>query len=116
MNDRPTADEIENVVDESAHDGWRTVNWEESNGADQPARITLELEYVPPEDRLGHPQRQIKDAIDHIGDDEGAPIDEVILYVADKHDTPSDTVSKEIENLRTRGEIYEPRQGTLRTT
>lgn len=49
------------------------------------------------------------------GNDEGAPVEEVLTHADAIGFTPS-KAEKEIENLRRKGELYEPIQGHLRTT
>ncbi|MFC7071061.1 LAGLIDADG family homing endonuclease [Halobaculum lipolyticum] len=61
----------------------------------------------------------IKDLIQTIAqeydDEPGAPVD-AILERADEAGMDADKAEKQLEKLRTRGEIYEPQQGYVRTT
>ena len=48
--------------------------------------------------------------------DEGAPVDEVIEQAISELGLSESKAEGEIENLRAKGEVYEPRTGSLRTT
>ncbi|ERG95838.1 LAGLIDADG family homing endonuclease [Haloquadratum walsbyi] len=48
--------------------------------------------------------------------DEGAPVDEVIEQAVSELGLTESKAEGEIENLRAKGEVYEPRTGSLRTT
>jgi len=116
MNDRPTEDEIRDAVNTAAGDAWRTVDWTETNSSGDRATLTLELEYIPPTNRLTDPRGQVKDAINALEGEDGAEAWEVVELVAKEYDTDPEVVDDAIDTLRTRGEIYEPKQGSLRTT
>ena len=61
--------------------------------------------------------KSIKGIIDQLQEEyeDGAPFDEVI-DMAQENGTDRDKAEHEIEKLKERGEVYEPRQGHLRTT
>jgi len=48
--------------------------------------------------------------------DDGAPVDEVIEQAISELGLSESKAEGEIENLRAKGEVYEPRTGSLRTT
>ena len=50
------------------------------------------------------------------GHAEGAPIQDVARMAVSKFGMDPANVHREIEKLRTKGEVYEPKQGHLRTT
>ncbi len=64
-------------------------------------------------DRIKNIEELIRDIEEEY--DEGAPIEEVIKR-ANAQGIDSEKAEKEIENLRRRGELYEPVQGYLRTS
>lgn len=115
MRTRPTNDEIESATD-NFPEAWEVADWEEKNGAYSEARLTVELEYIPPADRLDHPQGVIKKTIDKFDHGDGASIDDVIEEAAAELDTDTETIREHVEELRTKGEVYEPRQNWLHTT
>jgi len=48
--------------------------------------------------------------------DEGAPVDRVLTLPSAKLDLTRSVAEREVENLRRKGEVYEPRTDYLRTT
>jgi len=115
MTERPTTDEIEQAITADS-DAWRVTDWTEVNKSGSPATLEVEFEHIPRAERLDNPARQIKETIKEFGGDDGAKIETVVSAVADRNDSDPDAVRSQIERLRTKGEVYEPRQGQLRTT
>lgn len=48
--------------------------------------------------------------------DKGAEIEDVIQTISDEQDLDREQVEHQIENLKQKGELYEPHQGHIRTT
>jgi replicative DNA helicase Mcm len=62
--------------------------------------------------------KNLKHLIEELEDEyeEGAPLDEVVERATTDLGLGESKAEDEIENLRRKGEVYEPRQGYLRTT
>ena len=62
--------------------------------------------------------KDIKHLIEELEDEyeEGAPVDEVIERAGGDLGLEESKAEDEIENLKRKGELYEPRQNYLRTT
>ena len=62
--------------------------------------------------------KDLKHLIEELEDeyDEGAPVSEVVSRAGSDLGLDESNAEKEIENLRRKGEVYEPRTDYLRTT
>jgi len=125
MQHRPNADEIEAVLNRIENKQWNVEDYTERSGKFETATLTIEVEYIPPQDRiietgdgLESPKRQAKATVQALEEEyeEGAPIDEVVDTAADESPFTTEEIEGGIEDLRRRGEVYEPKQDHLRST
>ena len=66
-------------------------------------------------DRIKNLKELVEELADEYDDEPGAPVEQVIER-ADEAGTTPEKAEKEVENLKRRGEVYEPQNGFLRTT
>jgi len=125
MESRPTSDEIEAVLDRIENKLWNVEDYTARSGKYETTTLTIEVEYVEPQNRivetgdgLGTPKRQAKATVQRIEQEaeDGAPIDEVVKLGAESSEFTTEEIKAAIEELRRRGEVYEPKQDCLRST
>lgn len=131
--ERPTPDDIEELTDaiESLDTPWTVDDWSFETGRYEESVLTVDVEWDPSSDEFdadvvstgtSAEQRDriknIKGLISRIEADHagGAPIADVARAAVGDIGMAPDTAHREIEKLRTKGEVYEPKQGHLRTT
>lgn len=132
-NDTPTPDdrnELIAAIDD--HDlPWEVDEWWYESGKYEEPRLTLDLTWdtetgefdadVVPTGTAAEQRKRVKNVkglVSRIEADreDGAPIQDVArAAVSDFGMSPAD-VHHEVDKLRTKGEVYEPKQGHLRTT
>jgi replicative DNA helicase Mcm len=122
MTDEPTPDDKDELLDaiESADVAWDVSDWEYESGKYDSPEIVVEVSWSPPEpaaldiDEIQDLKTLIgKIAAEHDG---GAPISTVADVAHDKFGWEVPRVSEEIDKLRTKGEVYEPKPYHLRVT
>ena len=122
MTDEPTPDDKDELLDaiESTDVAWEVSDWEYESGQYDESTMLVEVTWSEPEPaalEVGEIQ-DLKTLIAKIESDheEGAPINTVLNAAYDEFGWKVDRVSEQIDDLRTKGEVYEPKQGHLRTT
>lgn len=133
-NDPPTPDDRAALIDTiDDHDlPWNVDEWWFETGKHDEPKLTLDVSWNPDTgSRLDvdvvstgttAEQRKrvanMKGLISQIETEyaEGAPITDVVRVAVCDFDTTPGAAHKEIDKLRTKGEVYEPKQGHLRTT
>lgn len=117
----PTRDSIEELIETIDElDDWSVDDWSLEAGADDTATVDLSAEWSAENDGAERRTRiqkmkEIVAAVE-VEYDEGAPVDEVVTTAVARLELNEDEAYREIDNLRTKGEVYEPKQGKLRTT
>jgi len=132
-NDRPTPDDIATLTDaiEDCEVAWSVTNWSYQTGLHEESELELTVTWEPPTGEFdadvvstgtAAEQRKrvknVKELVSRIEAEreDGAPIQDVArAAVSDFGMTPA-KVHHEVDKLRTKGEVYEPKQGHLRTT
>jgi len=134
MTDDPTPDDREALIELiDDHDlPWAVDDWSYESGKYEERVLTLDVTWSPDtggefdadvvDTGTAAEQRErvtnIKDLVARIEADheEGAPATDVLrAAVGDFGMDPADA-NREIDKLRTKGEVYEPKSGLLRTT
>lgn len=123
-DDNPTRTEIDEQLEEAVTDSWMLADYEYTEGQYETARLTIELEYTPPtelESLLGlmdapRAARTVKNVIrKHQQEHEpGAPIADVVDELKTEHEFDADEVDTAIQELKNKGDIYEPQTDHLR--
>jgi len=134
MTDDPTPDDRETLIELIDEHGlpWEVDEWWYESGKYEERVLTLDVTWSPEEagefdpDVVATPdaaaQREratnVKDLVAQIeaDHDSGAPLTDVSRVAVSKFGMSPDEVHHEIEKLRTKGEVYEPKPGCLRTT
>jgi len=125
MQHRPNEDEIEDALNRVGSEAFDVVDWWEESGKFEESTLTIELEYVPPKNRVietddgsATPKRQAKATVQRLEDksEDGAHIDSVIEAATEDNDFTIEAIEGAIEDLRQIGEVYEPKQDHLRST
>lgn len=101
---------------------WSLTDWEYAVGEADSATLTVELQHTP-EPKLvetegdTHPEA-MKELVAQFEEEneEGAYVDAVIDAAQGELDLTAGEAAGEIENLKRKGELYEPRSDYLRTT
>jgi len=115
MSDEPLPDELVSAVEQVSD--WEVSDYEYSSGMYAPVTITVELEPSVVADGTS-PSAFVKDVVSELEEEyeEGAPVHRVLVTLMDRSEMNVDEASDAIENLRRKGEVYEPRKDYLRTT
>jgi len=134
MTDDPTPDDREALIELiDDHDlPWAVDDWSYESGKYEERVLTLDVTWSPEETdefdagvvatATASEERErvtnLKGLIARIerDHDSGAPLTDVSRVAVSEFDLSPDGVHREIEKLRTKGEVYEPKQGHLRTT
>jgi replicative DNA helicase Mcm len=124
----PAPADIQALVDavEAADPRWTVDGWEFEAGSETTPRLDVSVEWIPeetgtfstPSAESRSRMKDVKDIIATVEAEyvEGAPIDEIVARAGQVRDFDEDTVREVIHKLRTRGEVYEPKEHHLRTT
>lgn len=130
--ERPTPDDIEevtHVIDEGDLP-WNVDDWNFKTGLYEQSELELTVKWDPQggefdaevvETGTSAEQRtrikNVKGLVSQIetGHADGAPIQDVARAAVGDIGMSPQAVHREIEKLRTKGEVYEPKQGHLRT-
>lgn len=122
MSDEPTPDDRETLTELiDDHDlPWEVDEWWYESGKYEEPTLSLDVTWSPPEPaelEIGEIQ-DLKTLIAKIESEheEGAPLNTVLKAANDEFGWDVPHVSDEIEALRTKGEVYEPKPDHLRTT
>jgi len=129
MSERDThADEraaIEALLNRIETGEWVVTDYDPSTDPDGDTSVTATIEQDTPKydaeivttDEQRERVRTLKDIINQLEQmhDEGAPVDDVVQE-ATEIDIEQEAARKEIEKLRTKGEVYEPKADHLRAT
>lgn len=131
--ERPTPDDIEEVthVIDECDLPWSVDDWDFQTGLYEESELEITVKWdtqsgefdadvvdtgtsAEQRDRIG----SVKGLVSRIEADhvEGAPIADVARAAVGDIGMSPQKLHKEIEKLRTKGEVYEPKQGYLRTT
>lgn len=108
MSDERTYDEfdiskIETLVDGIEQSGeWSVDDWDLSGGLDDIFTVSIDIRYLPPEQRGDVDSRQAMQVIREIDDGEGLDKDELHEELRGRGIAP-----KSLDKLRQRGEIYD---------
>lgn len=123
-DDNPTRKEIDEQLENAINDSWMLVDYEYSEGQYETARLTIELEYSPPSELeslvgqtdAGQVVKLVKNAIrkHQDSDGHGAPIDDVVDKLVSKHGVTADQAETAVQELKNKGDIYEPQTDHLR--
>lgn len=119
-DDRPSPEDVEAYLDEIEHDGWTVEDYSASYGSDDPVTLTVELEWSwKPELFDSETQRNLAKAVKYAIDEErdgkrGAPVEDVVEYVAENVDVTPETVEHTVQKLKEKGEVYQPNEDHLR--
>jgi len=120
IGNQPDQSDVESLIENATTESWEVIDWNLKTGAYEKPEVTLTVEFDNTEDVLVDSKTEtvqsVKDMIGLIEDnhEQGAPISEVksAVYELDIDNDPED----KIESLRRKGEVYEPKDGRLRTT
>ena len=119
---------IEELLDRIETDEWTVVEYDPSIDPDDPVAVTATIErehYAFDADVVTGTSAEQRERIKTIKDvvasieaefEEGAHIDAVVDQCRDEFEMDAERVLGEIEKLRTKGEVYEPKSDYLRTT
>lgn len=113
-DDRPAPNDVESYLEDIERDGWSVEDYSASYGQSDPVTITVELEWSKPLPSRGH--AKIKRLIQEIEDefDTGAPVQTVIDEADAEHDITPSQAEHIVEDLKERGELYQPNKDRLR--
>jgi DNA replicative helicase MCM subunit Mcm2 (Cdc46/Mcm family) len=113
LQDIPEADVVDNLQPSAFADGDNTPATTESGLEHHTEEMAAELDVSSRSDRpLADLVNQMEDSSEY---PEGVPIDAVIESVA-PHGFSESQIKSQIEKCRRQGEVYEPKQGHLRST
>lgn len=120
IDDQPDQADVESLIENATSENWNVTDWNLETGAYEKPEVTLTVEYGTTEDVLVESEaddtRSVKEVIREIEKsyEQGAPVSDVktALYELEIDVDPTD----KIESLRRKGEVYEPKDGRLRTT
>jgi len=132
-NDRPTPDDIATLTDaiEDCEVAWSVDDWSYQTGLHEESELERTVTWEPPTGELdpdvvstgtSSEQRErietIKDVVVRVEaeQDKGAPIWDVARIAVSEFGLSPHAAHHELDKLRTKGEVYEPQQGYLRTT
>jgi DNA replicative helicase MCM subunit Mcm2 (Cdc46/Mcm family) len=122
MNDGNRADgndisALETLINES-DTAWAVEDWSFRANKSEYGTLKLEVEWNPTAEIDRGDTRTAKDVIRDIEaeHEKGAPVQTVKRRLYEEHDMKEMEAAEVIEKLRTKGEVYEPQQGNLRTT
>lgn len=117
---RPGLDELEGLIESvnSADNAWNVDDWAFNSDKDTLGAVDLDVSWEPSTQLERGDTRTAKDVIRDIEaeHEKGAPVQTVKRRLYEEHDMKEMETAEVIEKLRTKGEVYEPQQGNLRTT
>jgi hypothetical protein len=107
---RTVHSELNDLLDQLyGNERWSVDGYELESGAYEFPSVTIELERIPKANRpTPTGAKAVKEAIKKHEGPEGAPIEAVL-------DEPNATEA-DLDELRRKGEVYEPTKGKVRTT
>lgn len=121
-DDTPTPEDIDELAEliEQADAAWTVDDWAFKTGKYDTSVLDLSLEWSPPEpvaldiDEIQDLKTLIaKIESEHV---EGAPLNTIFDTAHERFGWEAARVSEELDKLRTKGEVYEPKPDHLRTT
>jgi DNA replicative helicase MCM subunit Mcm2 (Cdc46/Mcm family) len=122
MTDEPTPDDKDELLEtiQNVDVAWDVSDWEYESGRYDESTMLVEVTWSPPEPaalEMGEIQN-LKTLIAKIESEheDGAPLNTVLKAANDEFGWDVPHVSDEIDALRTKGEVYEPKPDHLRTT
>jgi DNA replicative helicase MCM subunit Mcm2 (Cdc46/Mcm family) len=125
MTDEPTPDDIDDALEQFENQPWGVVDWHHESGRFEEATLEIELEWSPIKsvdaEVLQEATKTVKTIIDDHAPvhDEGVPTEVVkqeMVDMAESDEMDKAAVAEIIEDLKQKGEVYEPRTDHLRRT
>lgn len=121
---KPQRNEINDLLDDLEDEGWYVLDYNPSVDPFDPLRVKIHVERryhdveIEPPGFVGRELADAKHVLRYLESDheDGAPIDEAVDALVVELEIADGQADELIEDLRERGELYEPETGFLRTT